>query len=128
MRRLLIFLFLAFLASCASQVNSGKAKPEFVSHLVFLWLKEPGNKEHQQTLRDAADRLQEIPGLIRVDHGLALPSPRDIVDDSFDVGYVMLFENEQAVRDYDPHPIHRDVADNTIKPLVKKVVVYDIKH
>ena len=99
-----------------------------VSHVVLLWLKDSGNTEHQQTLRDAADQLRVIPGLLRVDHGPALPSDRKVVDDSFDIAYVMLFESEQAVRDYDPHPVHRDVADNTIKPLVQKVIVYDVRH
>lgn len=97
-----------------------------VDHVVLVWLKRPGNEQDRKALREAGDRLRSIPGILFLDHGTPLASDRPVVDDSFDVGFVMRFKSKAALDAYEPHPDHMKEVENVIKPLSRKVVVYDI--
>ena len=112
------------LASCAT--ISPPAAKGTVDHVVLVWLKRPGNPADRQALLDAGEALRIIPGLKFLDQGLALPSERPTVDDSFDVGYVMRFESPSALEMYAKHPVHQQKVAEVLKPLSRKIVVYDI--
>jgi hypothetical protein len=113
------------LASCAPGI-APPAPAGTVDHIVLIWLKRPGNEQDRKALRDAADQLRSIPGIVFLDHGTPVSSDHPIVDDSFDVAYVMRFTSKEALQAYDPHPDHLKQVENVIRPLSKKVVVYDI--
>jgi hypothetical protein len=97
-----------------------------VDHVVLVWLKRPGNPADRQALLDAGRELRSIPGLQFLDQGLALPSARPMVDDSFDVGYVMRFDSPAAMENYAKHSLHERKVTEVLKPLSRKIVVYDI--
>jgi hypothetical protein len=97
-----------------------------VDHVVLVWLKRPGNADDRQALLDAGKELRSIPGLHFLDQGLALPSERPTVDDSFDVGYVMRFDSPAALETYAKHPLHQQKVNEVLKPLSRKIVVYDV--
>lgn len=129
MRFLLPLLLAVSLVSCAVPGNSTPApKPGHVDHLVLLWLKRPGNEADKQKLHAAAEELKQIPGILSIRHGGALASDRAVVDDSFDVAYVTTFDSVASLHAYDPHPVHKKLADEVIVPLCKKIIVYDIVH
>lgn len=113
------------LASCQTTIAPPAAKGT-VDHVVLVWLKRPGNEQDRQALREAGDRLRAIPGLLMLDGGTPLASDRPVVDDSFDVGFVMRFPSKEALEAYEPHPAHMKEVENVIRPLSRKVVVYDI--
>lgn len=113
------------LASCQTTI-APPAAPGTVDHIVLVWLKRPGNEQDRQALREAGDRLRTIPGILMLDGGTPLPSDRPVVDDSFDVGFVMRFPSKEALDTYEPHPAHQKEVDGVIRPLARKVVVYDI--
>lgn len=117
------------IVSCAP-MGGGTPPPQagHVDHLVLLWLKRPGNAEDKRKLHDAAEELKQIPGLISIRHGDALPSDRDVVDDSFDVAYITTFDSVDSLHAYDTHPVHAKLADELIRPLCRKIIVYDVKH
>ncbi len=117
----LIFL-MVFSSGCALKTTVQK---DPVKHIVFLWLKEPGNKEHRQKIIDATHGFKKIPGVVHVDVGEVIASERKIVDDSFDVGLTLTFEGVGAMNAYLTHPLHKDALKNILKPLVRKIVVYD---
>ncbi len=112
------------LASCAAIAPSAPAGS--VDHVVLVWLKRPGNSQDRKALRDAGDELRSIPGIRLLDHGTALPSARPVVDDSFDVGFVMRFDSKEALEAYEQHPLHQKKVADTLAPLSRKIVVYDI--
>lgn len=114
------------LPSCATTRIAPPAKAGTVDHVVMLWQKRPGNAADTKALRDAATHLREIPGIVFIDHGTPLASSRDVVDDSFDVGYVMRFDSAASLQAYDTHPDHVEQVEKVIRPLTRKVVVYDI--
>lgn len=118
-----IVLSLAFV-SCAS--IAPPAPKGSVDHIVLVWLKRPGDAQDRRKLCDAADDLRSIPGLRFLDHGTALASDRPVVDDSFDVGFVMRFDSSSALQAYEKKPLHVRKVNETLRPLSRKILVYDI--
>jgi len=96
-----------------------------VNHVVLCWLKEPGDTSGQDRIIETSKTFREIPGLIEVRVGKAIPSDRPIVDDSFDVCITMTFANTEDMAAYLAHPDHKKAVDEVLQPLVQKIVVYD---
>jgi hypothetical protein len=112
------------LGSCAT--IAPPAPKGTVDHVVLVWLKRPGNPDDRKALLAAGDELRSIPGIRFLDHGTALPSERPTVDDSFDIGYVMRFESPAALEAYAVHPVHQKKVTEVLRPLSRKILVYDI--
>lgn len=100
--------------------------PGLVQHVVLCWLREPGNAADREALIDASQALADIPGLVSLRTGTALPSDRPIVDSSFDLALIMTFADEAAMRAYLSHPLHQALVDSEVRPRVARLLVYDI--
>jgi len=96
-----------------------------VEHIVIVWLQEPGNAEQRARIVSESQVLRQIPGVTGLRAGDMLPSQRAIVDSSFDVALVVSLRDEAAMAGYLAHPIHVKLVEETLKPLVKKIQVYD---
>jgi len=122
--------FLLALATSLSLVSCATIAPPAgtgsVDHVVIVWLKRPGNTADRQALFAAAQDLREIPGIRFLDSGTPLASDRPIVDDSFDVGFTMRFDSVAALAAYEKNPRHLKKVNEVLKPLSRKIVVYDI--
>lgn len=94
-------------------------------HIVICWLKEPGDMDARRQVMDASFELAEIPGVINVRAGSVLPDTRPTVDSTFDVALVITFKDEQSLREYVNHPIHKNAVETAIKPLVSRYIAYD---
>ena len=66
-------------------------------HLVFCWLKDSGNREHRNRIMQACEKFRKIPGVLRVETGEVVLSDRSIVEDSYDVGLLVVVEDEEAL-------------------------------
>jgi len=122
------FLVCAFALSILMSACAEIPKPTDeakVYHVVLCWLKEPGNAEARQQIIDVSRSFKSIPGVIAVKAGPSIPSNRAIVDDSFDVGILLTFPDRQAMNAYLAHPDHKQAVQNVLKPLVRKIIVYD---
>ena len=120
MKILLTSIFaLWFLNGCAA-LPSGT-----VTHVVVLWLKEPGDAGQRAALIRASEEFRKIPGVRSVRAGACIPSVRPIVDSSFDVALTMEFASKADMQRYLDHPAHRAAAETVLKPLVKKITVFD---
>ena len=97
-----------------------------VDHVVLMWQKRPGNAVDRQALLSACSELRVIPGIKFLDAGTALASDRPVVDDSFDVGLTVRFDSAQSLHAYETDPRHLKKVNEVLKPLTKKIVVYDI--
>ncbi|HEY8960613.1 MAG TPA: Dabb family protein [Luteolibacter sp.] len=124
MKAFLVSLASVALVSCAS--ISPAPKSGSVDHVVLIWLKRPGNAADRVKLQQTAEELRAIPQVKSISHGTALASERPIVDDSFDVGFVMRFDSPADLHVYETHPLHVAKVNQVLKPLTKKIVVYDI--
>lgn len=96
-------------------------------HLVLCWLKEPGNVEHQEKIIEVTRSFREIPGVLDAQAGKSVPSDRSIVDDSFDVGILVVVESKVALGEYLRHPLHDIAKKKILLPLVDRLVVYDFQ-
>jgi len=97
------------------------------SHIVIFWT-DANNPNAIHDLIDGADKyLKPIPGVVRYHVGRMAPSHRPVVDQSYQVGLNVMFDNKKAQDDYHVHPLHVEFLDKVFKRLCKKVVVYDFE-
>ena len=113
------------LSSCNTCPFAGNQHGK-VAHIVFVWLKKPGDKAERQKLVDAAKMLKrEIPEVESVTVGEMLPSQRPVVDSTYDVGFVMRFADAAAMDRYEKSAVHQKAVKELLHPMAKKVQVYD---
>ncbi|WDE97379.1 Dabb family protein [Lentisphaera profundi] len=122
MKKIILILAMLLFASCA---NHSKPDPRIV-HVVFAWLNEPGNEKHREMIIKASEEFLKIPGVLDVGVGAPLMSDRSVVDDSFDVGIFLTFKTKEDLQAYIDHPDHQATVKLLLKPLSKKITVYDI--
>ena len=113
------------LVACLILGLPAHAAAEAVEHIVIVWLQEPGNEEHRARIISESQVLREIPGVRGLRAGDMLPSQRPIVDSSFDVGLIVSLQDASAMAGYLSHPLHVRLVEETLKPLVARILVYD---
>lgn len=95
-----------------------------LNHVVLLKLKDGTTPSHTQAVLDGLTQLKEkLPGMISVTGG-SNNSPEG-KSQGFGWGFVMTFEGEAARDAYLPHPEHKAVSAETIRPIVDDVLVFD---
>lgn len=93
----------------------------FVHHVHF-WLK---NKEDQPTLIEGLNTLLPIPHIRQIHIGVPADTNRDVIDRSYDVSLLLLFDSPEAQQAYQIDPTHVKFAEEYAKPLCAKVIVQD---
>ena len=120
-----IATFLVLTVGCVS--NHQSEREQALSHVVLCWLKEPGNTEHRSRIIEVSKTFTKIPGVLDVRVGKVIESNRSIVDDSFDVGILVVVLDAKRLQEYLDHPIHQNAKRDVLLPLVEKVLVYDFQ-
>lgn len=121
-----LIILLLLLSSCSQMPTATKADGR-VNHLILIWLKDAGNPEQRQQIIAATQSLQQLPGVISVRVGQVMPSDRNIVDDSFDVGVHMLFADRQSMERYGSNPEHVRILNQIVMPLTQRLLIYDFE-
>ena len=116
---------LGVLPSCKQVVYAPMYQKGSVSHVVLCYLKNKGNAADRQKILEATRPLREIPGVYDIEVGYVLPSDRPVVVSDYDVGMVITFRDETALRAYETHPKHQQAVKDVLQPLTSKIVVYD---
>ena len=106
----------------ATEAGTSKAT---VAHCVYLWLKDPGDADGRRRIVEAAHTFRDIPGVVDVYAGPAIPSDNKAVESTYDVGLIVLFTDRESLEAYGPHPIHDRAAKEVILPIIDKVLSYD---
>jgi hypothetical protein len=92
----------------------------------FFWLEKPGSTEDREQLVAGLRALAEIPVVRSLRVGIpASTEQRDVMDSSFDVSKLMLFDSAADQKVYQDHPVHRDFVAKC-SHLWRKVIVYDV--
>lgn len=95
-----------------------------VEHIVLLKLKSEVNDEQLSSMSDALMSMSdEIPGIESITFG-ANHSPEG-KSQGYKFGFIVRFTDEAARDTYLPHPYHKKVAGDHIRPLVEDVLVFD---
>ena len=117
--------FLLF--GCVSIEIDSSCKDKALHHVVLCWLKESGNVEARERIVEVTKTFQNIPGVLEARAGQVIPSDRSIVDDSFDVGILVVVADAKSLTEYLEHPIHQKAKNEVLVPLVSKILVYDFQ-
>ena len=120
-----IATFLILTVGCVS--NHQSEREQALTHVVLCWLKELGNAEHRSQIIEVSKTFTKIPGVLDVRVGKVIESNRSIVDDSFDVGILVVVLDAKRLQEYLDHPIHQNAKRDVLLPLVEKVLVYDFQ-
>ena len=124
---LFVIVTSGLLTSCAQLGCQPAAKPGNVEHVVLVWLNEHGNAAAKDKMVAAARAFpKEIPGILSMSIGDAVPSDREMVDDSFDLALVLRFKDKAALDAYEAHPVHVKAVKEVLAPNASKLKVYDV--
>ena len=108
----------------AAQADSMDNK-KMLAHHVFFWLKNPNSKEDRDKLIEGLKTLEKIETVKSLRIGVpASTEKRDVVDNSFSVSELMLFDDDEGQNAYQVHPIHKKFVEDC-SHLWEKVIVYD---
>lgn len=109
----------------ADTVNVPNAIPKkpFVHH-VYFWLANPGSDADKKQLVAALEALSKVPVIRQHYIGTPATTNRDVIERSYQVSWLLFFENLDDEEVYQKHPIHLQFVEKN-KHLWSKVVVYD---
>ncbi|MEO6359291.1 MAG: Dabb family protein [Sphingomicrobium sp.] len=107
--------------------DAAPASTSKIVHHVFFWLKRKGSAEDRDALVAGLGTLSKIAVIRSLQIGVpASTEQREVVDSSFDVSELMMFDSVADQKIYQDHPLHHAfVAKHN--HLWSKVVVYDVK-
>lgn len=111
-------------ASSISLSGMSKEKKQLVHH-VYFWMTNPDSKEDMEKLLAGVRSLGKIDSLRMFRIGKPAPTEkRDVIDDSYQISLLTVFDDIQGHDAYQEHPIHLKFIE-TCKHLWTKVTVYD---
>ena len=97
------------------------------SHIVIFWTKPADAKAADELVAGANKYLKDIPGVLHFHVGKMSPSPRPVVDQSYQVGLNLIFPSKAAEQAYQVHPQHIEFVEKVFKRVGKKVLIYDFE-
>jgi hypothetical protein len=106
-----------------NNLNTMTAKNMFIHH-VYFWLKNPSSSEDRLKLIEGLEKLSNVKTIKMFHIGKPADTKRDVIDTSYSVSWMLIFENKEDQDSYQVDPIHLKFVDEC-KHLWDKVVVYD---
>jgi hypothetical protein len=124
-RRTFMASAVALGASTAAAAIPMKEEKKQLVHHVFFWLKNPDSKEDRNKLIEGLRSLMKIEQLRLGKIGVpAATEKRPVVDHSYSVSWLNIFDDVEGQNQYQEHPIHLKFVDEC-KHLWERVLVYD---
>lgn len=106
-----------------SELEMTASKNLFIHH-VYFWLNNPDSTDDLKKLHDGLGKLSKVKTIKMFHIGKPAGTNRDVIDGSYSVSWLLLFDNRTNQDSYQTDPIHLKFIDDC-KHLWKKVVVYD---
>ena len=98
-------------------------KNTFIHH-VYFWLKNPENNNDLLALIEGLQKLSSVKTIKSFHIGKPAGTSRDVIDTTYSVSWLLLFDNKEDQDSYQVDPIHLKFVDECSQ-LWEKVVVYD---
>jgi hypothetical protein len=111
-----------FIFAAANQ-NEKEMKNVFVHH-VYFWLKNAESAEDLGKLVSGLKKLSAVTTIKQFHIGKPASTSREVIDGSYAVSWLVLFDNKADQDSYQVDPIHLKFVEEC-SSLWKKVVVYD---
>ena len=123
--RLPIFLICLVLFLTSSNAPAANARSGQVTHVMLFWLKRSGNVDDRNVLLRGLPTLRRVRGVNDVRVGRPLPVDPPGLEQSFDLGVVVIFRDREALEKFEHDPRRRRVLDTILEPLVRRYTVYN---
>lgn len=95
------------------------------SHIVIFWTRPDVPDAVETLLAGCETYLRPIEGVLHYHAGRMEPSPRDVVDQSYQVGLNLVFADRAAHDAYQVHPMHVEFVEKVFKPTCRDVRIFD---
>ena len=95
------------------------------SHVVIFWTDPKKPQAADELLAGAKKYLAVAPGILHFHVGKMVPSPRPVVEQSYQVALNIVFRDKQTQDAYQSDPMHVEFVEKVFKPNCVKCVVYD---
>jgi len=105
--------------------QAAAARSGQVTHVMLFWLKRPGNFDDQNFLLRALRTLRRVRGVNDVRLGRSLPVARPGVEQSFDLGVLIIFRDREALEKFERDQRREQAIDAMLRPLVRQYTVYN---
>ena len=106
-----------------SQEKAIEVKPGFV-HAVYFWLDTANIEVVDEFINQGLPMLAEIPSIQSVSWGPPAGTPRNVVDNSYDLAWIVNFASSEDHDAYQVDSLHVAFVEK-YKFIFKKVQVYD---
>jgi hypothetical protein len=93
-------------------------------HHVYFWLKNTDSKEDKAQLIAGLKKLSTVMTIEQFHVGEPANTDRDVIDRSYAVSWMLIFDSPKAQASYQVDPIHLKFVEEC-SHLWSKVVVYD---
>ena len=107
----------------AGSIHDMGIKDMFVHH-VFFWLKNPDSKADADKLVEGLKKLSKVKTIKNFHIGKPAATNRDVIDRSYAISWLAVFDNAADQDSYQSDPIHLKFVDEC-SLLWTKVIVYD---
>ena len=94
-------------------------------HSVYFWLKEDVTEENREEFLQILQGLEQISSVEALEVGLPAGTPREVVDNSYDVALLVYFKDRIGHDKYQSDTIHID-AVGQFEDWVERVQIYDV--
>ena len=96
-------------------------------HVVLFWLNDGAPADARERLRaDCEQYLGKVPSVRQLWAGRPAMTPREVVDNSYDVGLCVVLDDEAGHDVYQVHELHKQFIERN-KANWKRVQIYDFK-
>ena len=92
-------------------------------HHVFFWLKE-NNESNREQLIEGLKKLSSVPTIKQYHIGVAANTNREVIENSYSVSWMLLFDNAADQDSYQVDPVHLNFVKEC-SHLWNKVTVFD---
>ena len=116
-------LVVPFAAALKSNAIFAKKKEMFIHH-VYFWLKNAGNEDDKAKLIEGLRKLSKVKTIKKYYIGKPAATRREVIDSSYDVSWLLFFDNAADQDSYQTDPVHLKFVEDC-SSLWTKVTVYD---
>lgn len=104
-------------------LDIGQKQSLFV-HSVYFWLKQDVTTEQHNEFVEVLRGLEQIKSVQALEVGHPAGTPRDVVDNSYDVALLVYFDDKAGHDLYQADTLHTS-AIAVFEDWIKKMVIYD---
>src|SRR5213080_191772 len=132
MKFLLVFRMPVVISLCciafsltSTGAQAAPARSGQVTHVMLFWLKRPGNVDDQNYLLRALRTLRRVRGVSDVRVGRPLLVDRPGLEESFDLGVVLIFRDREALEKFQRDQQPEKAIDAMLRSLVRRYSIYN---